>query len=237
VPGQGQYDLASVAANVRVHAEQYGEGVLQGSEIAGRRVDTSTATVTGMDVIGWIGNDLRSLSGRLTTSVIGVVPHEFWHDPIDNGGSSLTHLLLHLARHHDLAVATAIRNHPPLFAAHREALGLSAAPPSAGLPEREDATITKEIPAEALITYLDEVFNATAAWLDNVASMALDTIPDSDKRLTRHADLSVDDVGWLHRMWADKPVWWLVQWPVVGHGNAHTGEAIALRNRLGLSPF
>jgi hypothetical protein len=190
-----------------------------------------------MDVIGWIGNDLGSLRERLTTSVIDIVPQHLWHEQVDNGGSSLTHLLFHVARHHDLDVATALRNHPPLFAAHREALRLSAAPPSAGLPEREDATITRQIPAAALITYLDEVFDATVAWLDVVASMALDTIPDSDKRLTRHADLSVDDVGWLHRMWADKPVWWLVQWPVIGHGNAHTGEAIALRNRLGLSQY
>ncbi len=190
-----------------------------------------------MDVIGWIGNDLRSLRERLTTSVIEIVPHDLWNDPVDNGGSSLTHLLFHLARHHDLAVATAIRNHPPLFAAHRRALGLAAAPPTAGLPEREDATVTRQIPADVLITYLDEVFDATAVWLGIVAGMALDTIPDSDRRLSRHADLSVDDVGWLHRMWADKPVWWLVQWPVIGHGNAHTGEAIALRNRLGLSQF
>jgi hypothetical protein len=49
--------------------------------------------------------------------------------------------------------------------------------------------------------------------------------------------LSVGEVDWLHRMWADKPVWWLVQWPVVGHGHAHVGEAISVRNRMGLSPF
>ena len=51
------------------------------------------------------------------------------------------------------------------------------------------------------------------------------------------ADLSSHDVGWLHRMWSDKPVWWLLQWPVIGHGHAHVGEAISVRNRMGLSPF
>jgi hypothetical protein len=30
---------------------------------------------------------------------------------------------------------------------------------------------------------------------------------------------------------------WLVQWPVIGHGNAHVGEMISVRNRLGYSPF
>src|SRR5258706_5525792 len=50
-----------------------------------------------------------------------------WVEQADNGGSSIAHLLLHVARHQDLAVSTAIRNHPPLFAAHRAALGLDDA--------------------------------------------------------------------------------------------------------------
>jgi hypothetical protein len=67
--------------------------------------------------------------------------------------------------------------------------------------------------------------------------MALDTIPDTSRRLAILAGLPVEEVPWLHRMWADKGVWWLVQWPVLGHGHAHTGEAISVRNRMGLSPF
>jgi hypothetical protein len=55
--------------------------------------------------------------------------------------------------------------------------------------------------------------------------------------LEHNAELSTQDVGWLHRMWSDKPVWWLVQWPIIGHGHAHVGEAISVRNRMGLSPF
>jgi hypothetical protein len=38
-------------------------------------------------------------------------------------------------------------------------------------------------------------------------------------------------------MWADRPVAWFLQWPVVGHANAHVGEGISIRNRMGLSPF
>jgi hypothetical protein len=67
--------------------------------------------------------------------------------------------------------------------------------------------------------------------------MALDTVPATSRRLEAKAGLSVTEVGWLHKMWADKPVWWLVQWPIVGHGHAHVGEAISVRNRMGLSPF
>ena len=46
-----------------------------------------------------------------------------------------------------------------------------------------------------------------------------------------------DELDWLHGMWNAKPVWWLLQWPVVGHGHAHVGEAISVRNRMGLSGF
>ena len=51
------------------------------------------------------------------------------------------------------------------------------------------------------------------------------------------AGLTRDDVPWLYSMWEGKALWWLVQWPVLGHGNAHVGEGISVRNRMGLSPF
>ena len=164
-----------------------------------------------MNVHSWIVNDLESMRSKLNDSVLSVVPTGRWVEQVDNGGSSIAHLLLHVARHQDLAVATAIRNHPPLFEAHCAALGLDDARPSAGLPEREDPAVSN--------------------------SLALDTIPDTSHRLVDKAGLAVDDVDWLHRMWTGKPVWWLVQWPVVGHGHAHVGEAISIRNRMGLSPF
>lgn len=190
-----------------------------------------------MDVHTWIGNDLETVRSKLTDSVLSVVPAQRWVEQIDDGGSSIAYLLLHIARHQDLAVTTAIRNRPPLFTAHSTALGLADAPSSVGLPEREDPTVTSAIPPESLVNYLDTVFAATKAWLDDVGDMALDTVPSTSGRLASKAALSADEVGWLHRMWADKAVWWLVQWPVIGHGHAHVGEAISVRNRMGLSPF
>jgi hypothetical protein len=190
-----------------------------------------------VDVHTWIASDLEVVHDKLTDSVLSVVPRQRWVEQADNGGSSIAHIVLHVARHHDLAITTATRNHTPLFEAHRDALGLADASPSAGLAEREDPTVTAVVPPESLVTYLDAVFAATNVWLDDVATMALDTIPNTSHRLASKASLSIDEVGWLHRMWADKPVWWLVQWPVIGHGHAHVGEAISVRNRMGLSPF
>ena len=190
-----------------------------------------------MNVHTWITNDLASVQSKLNDSVLSVVPAQRWVEQADDGGSSIAHLLLHVARHQDLAVTTAIRDHPPLFATHRIALGLGDAGPSAGLSEREDTSITALVALDPLLTYVAAVFDATRVWLDHVGSMAFDTVPDTDRRLTERAALSIDDVGWLHRMWSGKPVSWLVQWPVIGHGHAHVGEAISVRNRMGLSPF
>jgi DinB superfamily len=190
-----------------------------------------------VNVHTWIANDLYSVQSKLTDSVLSVVPTQRWVEQADDGGSSIAHLLLHVARHQDLAVTTAIRDHPPLFVAHRAALGLQDAAPYAGLPEREDPALTAVVSLDPLLAYVATVFDATRSWLDSIGTMALDTVADTGRRLTELAALTVDDVGWLHRMWNDKPVWWLVQWPVIGHGHAHVGEAISVRNRMGLSPF
>lgn len=190
-----------------------------------------------MNVHTWIANDVQSVRNKLNDSVLSVVPRQRWVDHADDGGSSIAHLVLHVARHHDLALSTAIRDHPPVFFEHRAALGLAAASASAGLPEREDAAVTALVPLDPLLDYFDTVFSTTESWLVHAGSMALDTVPDSSRRLDELADLSDDEVGWLHRMWSDKPVWWFLQWPIVGHGHAHVGEATSIRNRMGLSPF
>ena len=182
-------------------------------------------------------DDLASVRAKLTDGVLERVPEAHWAEQVDGGGSSITHLALHLTRHHDLAVTTAIRDHPPLFIAHREALGLSERPVWAALAEFEDPDVSAAVASRALVAYTDEVFSRTAEWLGDLGSMALDTVPDTGRRLRNHAGLTAERFDWLHRMWVGKPVWWLLQWPVIGHGHTHVGEATSVRNRLGFSPF
>jgi hypothetical protein len=190
-----------------------------------------------VDLQAWITAEHASLRDRLFEGVIGRVPMEHWSEQADGGGSSIAWLLLHIARHQDLAVGTAIRDRAPLFAAHRGALALDGAAAWAGLPEHEDRGISLAVDPQRLVDYVDAVFEATARWQHDVGAMALDTVPDATERLERLAGITAAEVDWLHRMWAGRPVWWLVQWPVVGHGNAHVGEATSVRNRLGFSPF
>ncbi|MFZ4719400.1 MAG: hypothetical protein ACOYMR_08235 [Ilumatobacteraceae bacterium] len=190
-----------------------------------------------MDLHQWMLTDLAGVRTKLFDSVVRLVPIERWHEPADGGGSTLTHLLLHIARHQDLAVTAVARAHDALYLQHRDALGLGAAPAGAGLAEKEDPAISASVTPEPLLDYVHAVFDATQAWLEPLATPVLDHVPDSGTLLTRHAALAETDLPWLYGMWRDKPLWWFVQWPVIGHGNAHVGEGISVRNRMGLSPF
>ena len=190
-----------------------------------------------VDLHQWMISDFSSMRTKLFDSVLRLVPAGRWHEQADGGGTTLAGLLLHVARHQDLAVNVVIRNHEPLFTAHRESLGLDGHGLGACLPEAEDRTATALVEPGALLRYATDVFDGTADWLLPLGSMALDIEPNTAYRLTHRAGLSSDELPWLYAMWEGKALWWLVQWPVIGHGHAHVGEAIALRNRMGLSPF
>jgi hypothetical protein len=190
-----------------------------------------------MDLHQWMRSDLAGVRGKLFDSVVRLVPEDRWHEQADGGGSTLTHLLLHIARHQDLAVTAVARAHDALYLEHRDALGLGGAPAGAGLAEKEDLEVSAAVAAAPLLDYVGAVFDATEAWLEPLGSLVLDHVPDSGTRLTRHGALDEADLPWLYGMWRDKPLWWFVQWPVIGHGNAHVGEGISVRNRMGLSPF
>lgn len=190
-----------------------------------------------MDLHQWMLTDLAAVRTKLFDSVVGLIPTERWHEQADGGGSTVTHLLLHIARHQDLAVNAVARHHELVFAEHRDALGLADAAPGAALAEKEDLSLSRLVPPDALVAYATAVFDATRAWLEPLGSLVLDHVPDTPHRLTNEGGLSRDDLPWLYGMWEGKPLWWFVQWPVLGHGNAHVGEGISVRNRMGLSPF
>lgn len=227
VAGQGEYDPASVTADRR-HVTRCSRGVSQGFR---------GHTVADVDLRSWLLESHADLRSKLAGAVVRQVPTERWAEQADGGGSSIAWLLLHLARHHDLALTTVVRDHEPLYVAHRTALGLDGTAPGAGLTEREDHGISTAVDPQALVAYVDAVFDASHHWLDHLSLMALDITPDVARRLEHRAHLPTDEFDWLYGMWSGKTIAWFVQWPVIGHGNAHLGEAISVRNRMGLSPF
>jgi hypothetical protein len=190
-----------------------------------------------VDLISWIRGDLDAAEARLHHGIVRHVPAQRWNEVVDGGGSTLHHLLLHLTRHHDLAVNAVIRDRSPLFDDHRRALGLAGEPITVGVSEAEDRAATAGIDHDALLAYAAATVDATRSWLDTVGAMVFATVPSASERLAVRAGIDTDRYGWLHEMWTDKAVSWLVQWPVVGHTNAHVGEMVSIRNRMGLSPF
>ena len=181
---------------------------------------------------------------RFENAIVTHVPQTRWKN--DDGalgappacGSSIAWLLFHMTYHQDLALNTAVRNHDPLLAEHRAALGLSGFAPGAGLSESEDRDVTAALNLTELRSYATTVAATTAAWIADVPMMAFDTIPASSYRLEHIAGIPADGPWkWLHAMWNDKPVAWFVQWECVGHGHTHVGEMTSIRNRMGLSPF
>lgn len=195
-----------------------------------------------MDLQQWIANDHASVLTRFENAVGVRVPVDRWKDSTtaEQGGvtSSIAWLLFHATMHQDLAINTAVRNHAPMLAEHRDALGLAGMSPSAGLTEAEDHAVTDALDLGALHTYVAAVNAGTQEWIEKISIMALDSIPTSSWRLEHKAGIPADgQLSWLHTMWTDKPVSWLVQWECIGHGHAHVGEMTSVRNRLGFSRF
>lgn len=190
-----------------------------------------------MDLKTWIDTDHASIATRFESAIVGHVTQRHWKSHSD-GGSSIAWLVFHMTYHHDLALNTAIRNHPPLLAEHRDAIGLGRFDPSAGLSESEDREVTAALRLDELRTYVDAVDAGAQAWIDHISIMALDSIPEASWRLEHKAGIPADGpLSWLHAMWAGKTVAWFVQWECIGHRHAHVGEMVGVRNRLGLSPF
>jgi hypothetical protein len=173
---------------------------------------------TAVNVREWMLADHADVRERFVRGVAAHVPTSRWREHADGGGSSIAWLLLHHSYHQDLAINTVVRDRPPLLEHWRSRLGLDGFGPATGLPEAEDVAAVDALDVEALAEYA-----------------TVDTFTDAPERIAR-VGVNVDEVGWLHAMWAGKPVSWFVRWEAIGHGHTHVGEMVSVRNRMGLSP-
>ena len=187
-----------------------------------------------MNLRRWIDGELALIGDRVTTQVLDLVPLERRSEPIE-GGSSITFLLWHVARHHDLAINAALLGRPQVLDAH-PAVADGEVLVWAGLPEAEDHEFTTRLDPVAVATYHAAVNESTRAWLADADLAILGEVIDAPSALTA---AGVDEEGfpWLHRMWSGQTGAFFVQWEAVGHQINHLGEMVAVRNRMGLSPF
>jgi hypothetical protein len=191
-----------------------------------------------VDLRTWIVGDLDAVRRRFLGAVAAHVPRERWREHVDDGGSSLAGLLLHVTVHQDLATRTAVEGSPPLFAERAPVLGLPAgASPLPSLQEAEEPSTTGAIDLDALETYAADVHAAALALVGRIEAAALDEIPPASDRLVELGGVARDDAPWLHDMWAGKPAAWFVQWELIGHAQGHVGEMVSVRDRMGYRPF
>lgn len=191
----------------------------------------------GMDLRGWITAEHSANWARFSDGVASRVPLDRWTEHPDDGGSCLAQLVFHVTLHADMALHAVVLDQSPLVNKWRDRLGLSNLLPHKGLPEAEDAGVVAAIQVPVLVDYAAAVHEATGAWLTGTDLAQLDEVPPASERLRKRGLVSVDSVPWLHAMWTDKPVSWFVQWECIGHALNHLGEMVAVRNRMGLSPF
>ena len=185
-----------------------------------------------MDLSQWLVDEIDDITARLHTQVLELVPPARRRER-PGGGSPILWNTLHAARHASLALAVLSPEWWPERSAWMEAL-VSKAGPGAGV-EEAAAPWADELSAEQVDGYLDDVLAGARRFLA-AAAVDLDAVPDASAGLIR-GGIAPAEFGWLHRMWQGKPAAWLVRWPLLGHIGSHTGEMIATRNRMGLSPF
>ena len=188
-----------------------------------------------MDLRRWIADEHDGLAARWQSAVEAHVPRERWRES-PGGGASIGWLILHGAWHQDLAINGIVRDAPAIILGWRGPLGLDAVPAETGLGEAEQPAVTAMVDLDALVGYAATVHDATRRWLTEVDLATFDDVPDASSRMETHG-ITEASVPWLHALWRAKPTSWFVQWEAIGHVQGHLGEMIALRARLGLSPF
>ncbi len=187
-----------------------------------------------MDLRRWIDDELALVADRVATQVLEHVPVERRSEPVE-GGSSITFLLWHVTRHHDLAINVALLGRTQVLEEH-PGVAQEQVPVWAGLPEAEDRDLAASLDPVAVANYHAAVIDSTRTWLAAADLGVLDLAIDGPAALAR-VGIGEGEFPWLHRMWGGKTGAFFVQWEAVGHELNHLGEMVAVRNRMGLSPF
>jgi hypothetical protein len=180
----------------------------------------------------WVVEEFDDAVERLRGQVLQLVPADRRLER-PGGGNSIVWACFHSARHSDLAQA-AITGEQPVLDAYRDRL--PDAITSGGGMEEAEQPWSDDLDVVVVDAYLTAVCDGGHRLLGELAPDDLERVPDTTGVLRRNG-IDGDAFDWLYRMWDAKPSAFLVRWPVIGHVANHTGEMIATRNRMGLSPF
>jgi hypothetical protein len=188
-----------------------------------------------VDLRSWVSADVVSLRQRLKTGFVDIVPPDRWRERVDDGGIAPVYVTWHVARHHDVAINCVLRRVPEVLQAWQDRVGI-AEDTWRGLAEGEDHDLVDQLSPEGVGQYCMAVLDNTIDWLADAELPDTASVPDSVGTL-RSLGVPEDKFDWLYSMWDGKPAHFFLAWEAVGHGYNHLGELLAIRNRMGLSPF
>jgi hypothetical protein len=185
-----------------------------------------------MDLRQWLVEEFDDAVARLRGQVLELVPPDRRLER-PGGGNSIAWACFHAARHADLA-QSAMTNRDVVVDAWRARLP-SAVMGGGGIEEGEQPW-SEDLEPVLVDSYLAAVSDSCGRVLAQLSLNDLEHVPDAVGAL-RRGGVNADAFDWLYRLWDGQPAAFLVRWPLIGHVANHTGEMIATRNRMGLSPF
>lgn len=190
-------------------------------------------TRTSPELRTWLVAEHADLVARYRAQIGATVPRDRWREQVDGGGSSIAWLRFHSAFHADVALSCGVLGTAPLL--DRASMGVGLIHAHSGIAEADDRSVSQVMDLDALDAYCTQVDDAVGAWVAT-ADLAVLT-REVDLAAVEAAGVSVQAVPWLHRLWSQGDVGWLVRWELLGHPLSHVGEMISLRARMGLNPF
>jgi hypothetical protein len=196
----------------------------------------------GVDAIGMLRQQLRTVNLRLHHSAADLTPEELVATPVP-GVNPIGFILWHMVRSQDWAVNTAVRGGTELI--RREPWrSTPLAYPGIGTGFALDEAVSSagRFELAQLLDYADAIHAETLEWLDSITEDDLDAIPDVAAHDRPHAEYQTAgfraemDGGPEHDdAVADKgglPVWIFLTSVSVTHLHRHLGEVDLLKDLL-----
>jgi len=177
-----------------------------------------------MELREWLVTEATETRTRLQSQVLERVPTELRGEH-PGGGNSINWGLHHVTTHAELALSVL-----------EPTLAIVDTQHQWGGLEEEEPEWSVELDPHSVQTRALDVLERIRLFVDELALDRLDVRSDYTSAFTS-VGLDSDRFKWLVRMWGDQPASFLVRWPLIGHVGNHIGELVAVRNRLGLSPF
>ena len=189
-----------------------------------------------MDLRLWILAEIDQMrfSYRITA---GAVPKNQWALRPREDANSVSFLVWHMARWHDLAVNVFVRDMEPVFAqGWHDRLRIGPEPGTGFTTEQVDV-LSRDVDPSELGAYFNAVLDHTHSWISGITNdelaHVLDAPVDTDVAWSKCPALLPPAASWVpdfQRGWNGAT---FLRWTALGHLHWHFGELLTVTTALG----